>query len=223
MRRAASEPEHGRHVSEHEDGPEPETHNASRSRAATSARQCPGHTRTVKKIRGARMTGLGRACAALPTMLGRVASRPWPSSDGRATVRLGISRHGSEIGSTRPAEYGRRGARGAAGRAGARRELCGMRCSAFGQHLIQCPPDAKTRAGASDCFSTCMCESANRGRCDDRCGPSEHARMTDLDESKWEDGWVKLEDQVLGLPTRRGRRTAAAAMRAASQRRARSR
>ena len=67
------------------------------------------------------------------------------------------------------------------------------------QQVVGCPPEAKTCAGASDCFSTCMCEGPSRSRCDARCGASMHTRVTDLDESGWEDDWLGFEDDVLHL------------------------
>ena len=57
------------------------------------------------------------------------------------------------------------------------------------QHSVECPPTLKTCEGSSDCFSTCMCESANRSRCDSQCGADKHVRVTDLDESGWDKEW----------------------------------
>lgn len=67
------------------------------------------------------------------------------------------------------------------------------------QQPVECPPDAQTCAGASDCFSTCMCENANRSRCNSQCGASKHVSVTALDESGWDKDWVAFEDEVLKL------------------------
>jgi len=59
-----------------------------------------------------------------------------------------------------------------------------------------CPPQGS--CAASDCYSSCYCETESTSQCEAECGPR-GTRVQDLDEDAWLSEWVEFETEVIRL------------------------